>query len=59
MANSFAQEWYPILVGNGIEPEWPEVFLSTFSSYLPPSSILLTTSIDDDDLELEDDVFDD
>ena len=58
MGDSFADQWYPLLVSQGIDPKWPSRYLASRSSSGNQMDVV-EMEVDDDENDCElDDTFD-
>lgn len=58
MGDSFANQWYPLLVSQGIDPKWPSRYLANQTSHGDQMDVEETgINNDENDCEL-DDIFD-
>lgn len=57
MAKHAADKWHPILAATGIVAEWPEEHLTGRFTFVSPTPYPEPVQ-DDEDLEIEDDMFD-
>jgi len=58
MGKRFADEWYPILAKGGLSAEWPEEYLQSQVGHFTEQRTEATEVLDDDELEIEDELFD-